>query len=128
MDGGSLTATGKNESGAGIRYTFGSSSFGSGKPSLTVSGNTIVRANGGIVNNSSTSIQYGTGNEENGGIVFDGNEGTVYGSVTLQEDLTIGEGESLTIPEGSSLTVPEDKTITVESGGNLEGTPTGSGT
>ena len=128
VDGGSLTATGKNESGAGIRYTFGSSSFGSGKPSLTVSGNTIVRANGGIVNNSSTSIQYGTGNEENGGIVFDGNEGTVYGSVTLQEDLTIGEGESLTIPEGSSLTVPEDKTITVESGGNLEGTPTGSGT
>ena len=128
VDGGSLTATGMSEYGAGIRYTFGSSSFGSGKPSLTVSGNTIVRANGGIVNNSSTSIQYGTGNEENGGIVFDGNEGTVYGSVTLQEDLTIGEGESLTIPEGSSLTVPEDKTITVESGGNLEGTPTGSGT
>ena len=27
----------------------------------------------------------------------------MYGSVTLQEDLTIGEGESLTIPDGSSL-------------------------
>ena len=128
VDGGSLTATGKSEYGAGIRYTFGSSSSGSGKPSLTVSNSAIVRGNGGIANNSSTSIQYGTGNGENGGIVFDGNEGTVYGDVTLQEDLTIGEGESLIIPEGSSLTVPEDKTITVESGGKLEGTPIGNGT
>ena len=128
VDGGSLTATGKNENGAGIRYTFGSSSSGSGNPSLNVSGNTIVRANGGISDNSSTDIQIGGDNNSSGGIVFDGNEGTVYGSVTLQEDLTIGEGESLTIPEGSSLTVPEEKTITVESGGNLEGTPTGSGT
>lgn len=127
VDGGSLTATGMSEYGAGIRYTFGSSSFGSGKPSLTVSGNTIVRANGGIANNSSTSIQYGTGNEENGGIVFDGSAGTVYGSVTLQEDLTIGEGESLTIGKDASLTVPEGTTLTnngtinVENGGTLTG-------
>ena len=127
VDGGSLTATGMSEYGAGIRYTFGSSSFGSGKPSLTVSGNTIVRANGGIANNSSTSIQYGTGNEENGGIVFDGNEGTVYGSVTLQENLEIGEGESLTIPEDSSLDMG-GHTITVENGGKLEGSPIGNGT
>ena len=124
VNGGSLTASVN----ANIWFQFGSGVSGSGTPTVTVSNNAIVRANGGIANTSSTSIQYGTGNGENGGIVFDGNEGTVYGSVTLQEDLTIGEGESLTIPEGSSLTVPEDKTITVESGGNLEGTPTGSGT
>lgn len=124
VDGGSLTATGMSEYGAGIRYTFGSSSFGSGKPSLTVSGNTIVRANGGIANNSSTSIQYGTGNEENGGIVFDGKNGTVYGDVTLQENITIGEGESLTIPEGASLDT-NGNTITVESGGTLTGEPSG---
>ena len=128
VDGGSLTATGKNESGAGIRYTFGSSSSGSGKPSLTVSGNAIVKASGGeggIANNSSTSIQYGTGNGENGGIVFDGNKGTVYGSVTLQENLTIGEGESLTIPDGASLTIDSgatltnEGTVTTEEGGTL---------
>ena len=35
--------------------------------------------------------------KENGGIVFDGSAGTVYGSVTLQDDLTIGAGETLTI-------------------------------
>ena len=119
VDGGSLTATGMSEYGAGIRYTFGSSSFGSGKPSLTVSGNTIVRANGGIANNSSTSIQYGTGNEENGGIVFNGDEGTVYGKVELQEDLEIGEGESLTIGQDASLNTGSHEVIV--NGGTLTG-------
>ena len=114
VDGGSLTATGKNEDCAGIRYTFGSSSFGSGKPSLTVSGNTIVRANGGISDNSSTDIQIGGDNNSSGGIVFDGNEGTVYGSVTLQEDLTVGEGERLNIPSGASLTIDSGATLTNE--------------
>ena len=138
VDGGSLTATGKNENGAGIRYTFGSSSSGSGKPSLTVSGNAMVKASGdegGISDNSNTDIQIGVGDNSSGGIVFDGNKGTVYGSVTLDESLTINQGETLTIPEGSSLTVPEGKTLTnngtinVESGGNLEGEPTsGTGT
>ena len=106
VDGGSLTATGKNESGAGIRYIFGSSSFGSGKPSLTVSGNAMVKASGGeggISDNSSTDIQIGVGDNSSGGIVFDGNTGTVYGNVTLQDDLTIGEGESLTLNDGARL-------------------------
>ena len=130
VDGGSLTATGKNEDCAGIRYTFGSSSSGSGKPSLTVSGNAMVKASGGeggISDNSSTDIQIGEGQNSSGGIVFNGDEGTVYGNVTLQEDLTIGEGESLTIPDGSSLDM-DGHTITVESGGKLDGKPTGEGT
>ena len=123
VNGGSLTASVN----ANIWFQFGSGTSGSGTPTVTVSNNAIVRANGGIANNSSNSIQYGTGNEENGGIVFDGKNGTVYGSATLQENLTIGEGESLTIPEGASLDT-NGKTITVESGGKLEGEPTGSGT
>ena len=123
VNGGSLTASVN----ANIWFQFGSGVSGSGTPTVTVSNNAIVRANGGIANNSSNSIQYGTGNEENGGIVFDGKNGTVYGSATLQENLTIGEGESLTIPEGASLDT-NGKTITVESGGKLEGEPTGSGT
>ena len=48
----------------------------------------------------------------------------MYGSATLQENLTIGEGETLTIPTGSSLDMG-GKNITVASGGKLEGTPTG---
>ena len=131
VNGGSLTATGSGTYGAGIRFLFGSSDSSSRTPSLTVSGNAMVKASGGeggISDNSNTDIHIGVGDNSSGGIVFDGNEGTVYGSVELQENLTIGEGESLTIPEGSSLTVPEDKTITVESGGKLEGTPIGNGT
>ena len=125
VDGGSLTATGSGNYGAGIQLQFGSGVSGSGTPTVTVSNNAIVRANGGVANNSSTSIQYGTGNEENGGIVFDGSIGTVYGDVTLQEDITIGEGENLTIGDGASLTVPEgttltnNGTVTTEEGGTL---------
>ena len=112
VDGGSLTATGSGNYGAGIQLQFGSGVSGSGTPTVTVSNNAIVRANGGIANNSSTSIQYRTGNEENGGIVFDGSAGTVYGSVTLQDDLEIKSGETLTIGDGASLTVPDGKTLT----------------
>ena len=128
VNGGSLTATGSGVSRGGIEFQFGSSESGPGTPSLNVSGSAIVRANGGIANNSSTSIQYGTGNEENSGIVFDGNEGTVYGSVTLQEDLEIGEGESLTIPNGTSLTVNSGVTLTNEGTVTNNGTLTNNGT
>lgn len=55
----------------------------------------------------------------------------MYGDVTLQDNLTINEGETLTIPEGSSLSnnnnLTNNGTISVESGGRLEGMPTGTG-
>lgn len=119
VNGGSLTASVN----ANIWFQFGSGASGSGTPTVTVSNNAIVRANGGIANNSSTSIQYGTGNEENGGIVWNGTGGTVYGDVELQEDLTIGEGESLTVPGGASLNT--NGKLTVDGGtltGNVIGT------
>ena len=122
VDGGSLTATGGGNYAAGIRFQFGSSSSGSGTPTVTVSNNAIVRASGnagGIATNATAATPSGTG------IVFDNGAGTVYGSVTLQEDLTISEGESLTIGDGASLTVPEgttltnNGTVTTEEGGTL---------
>ena len=128
VDGGSLTATGKNENGAGIRYTFGNSISGSGKPSLTVSNSAIVRANGGISDNSSTDIQIGVGDNSSGGIVFDGSAGTVYGSVTLQDDLEIKSGETLTIPEGSLLNCNGNLTNSgtiLASGGTVKGSLSG---
>ena len=130
VDGGSLTATADSRNVSGIRLRLGTSGTSDDTPTVTVSNNAIVRANGsagGITSNSSTGVQYGTGSSTTGGIVFDGNTGTVYGSVTLKKNLTIGEGESLTIPEGSSLDMGGNE-ITVASGGKLEGTPTGSGT
>ena len=106
VDGGNLTATGIGF-GSGIKFQFGNGVSDSGTPSLTVSGNAIVKASGGdggISTNSSTAIEIKSDSEAaSGGIVFDGNEGTVYGNVTLQDDLTIDEGESLTLDDGASL-------------------------
>ncbi|CDC29713.1 putative uncharacterized protein [Firmicutes bacterium CAG:466] len=116
VNGGELTASGQR---AGIKYVFGSSGTGDGTPTVTVSGNAIVRANGGISDDSSTDIQIGAdSNESNGGIVFDGKNGTVYGAVTLQEDLEIGEGESLTLDDGASLNAGNHNVIV--DGGTLD--------
>ena len=116
VNGGELTASGSD---AGIKYVFGSSGTGDGTPTVTVSDNAIVRANGGISDDSSTDIQIGAdSNESNGGIVFDGKNGTVYGVVTLQEDITIGEGESLTLDDGASLNAGNHNVIV--DGGTLD--------
>ena len=115
VNGGSLTATATG-SNSGIYFQFGSGVSGSGTPSLNVSNSAIVKASGdtgGITSNSSPVAPSGTG------IVFDDNEGTVYGSVTLQENLTIGEGESLTIPDGASLNTGSHEVIV--NGGTLTG-------
>ena len=151
VDGGSLTASGS----PGILYDSSGSGTVPKTTALTISNSAIVDARGGgigagyIVNLSGVSPT-----DDSVGIVFghdrsDSNAGTVYGSVTLQENLTIGEGESLTIGDEASLIVPNGKTLTnngtidnggtltnsgtvtnngtinVEDGGKLEGTPTG---
>ena len=125
VDGGSLTATADSRNVSGIRLRLGTSGTSDDTPTVTVSNNAIVRANGsagGITSNSSTGVQYGTGGEETGGIIWNGAEGTVYGEVELQEDLEIGEGESLTIPGGASLNTNGKLTV---DGGTLTGNVTG---
>lgn len=112
VEGGSLTATGNGASGAGILFT----TNGVAAPrtfSLSVGGSALVDARGGgIQAGSGSSAQEVTPASGGTGIVFDGGEGTVYGDVTLQDDLEIGENEGLTIPAGASLTIPEGTTLT----------------
>ncbi len=118
VDGGSLT-TSASEGNDGIQFYVGLSEATGATTSLTVSDNAIVRANGGIkASRVDEPTPSGTG------IVFDGTEGTVYGKVELQEDLTIGEGESLDIPSGASLNTNGKLTV---DGGTLtpNGTVTG---
>ena len=113
VNGGSLTATGGSSSDFGIYFYCPSSS----NINLNVSNNAIVRANGGIAsgdNEDEPVTPSGTG------IVFNDSQGTVYGNVTLQENLEISKGESLDIPSGASLTIPEGTTLTVN-GGELKG-------
>ena len=133
VNNGKLTAGGSG--GIGIYYRWTNPSD-SGTSSLTVSGNAVVdtRDSKILIASQASEVQVSAGSDGNGGIVFDGKSGTVYGNVTLDDPLTVGAGETLTIPKGSTLTVPEgatltnNGTITVQSGGTLEGTPTGNGT
>ncbi len=113
VEGGSLTASGST----GISFD-SASSYTVSATNLTVSNNAIVRANYVGSNISNVDLQIGKGNNSSGGIVFDGDEGTVYGNVTLQKDLTIGEGESLTLAENASLS-PGGHNVIVD-GGTLD--------
>ena len=97
---------------------------------LQVSGNAMVKASNIRTTKDGTGPApelklAASGSDGTGGIIWDGKNGTVYGDVTLQEDLEIAEGENLTIGENASLTVPEGKTltnngtVTTEEGGTL---------
>ena len=120
--GGSLQASGQPN---GIKF-FTNANNTRADANLKVSGNAMVKTSG-ITTDADGSGSQGAvltteaGSGGTGGIVWNGSEGTVYGSVTLQDDLTISEGESLTIGDGASLDT-NGKTITVESGGKLKGT------
>ena len=102
VNNGKLTAGGSG--GIGIYYRWTNPS-NSGTSSLTVSGNAVVdtRDSKILIASQASEVQVSAGSDGNGGIVFDGKSGTVYGNVTLQDSLTINEGETLTIPQGSSL-------------------------
>ena len=126
VDGGSLTASGA----PGILYD----SIGSGTvpntTALTISNSAIVDARGGGIGAGYIGNLSGVSpTDDSVGIVFghdrsDSKAGTVYGDVTLQENLTIGEGESLTVPDGASLNTNGKLTV---DGGTLtqNGTVTG---
>ena len=126
VNGGSLTTSG-SASGEGIKFYVGAYEATRATTSLTVTGNAIVDARTGGISASGVSgnpnVTIGS-TGSTGGIVFDGNTGTVYGDVTLQDNLEIGEGESLDIPSGASLTIPNNITLTNE--GTV--TTTGNGT
>ena len=129
VNNGKLTAGGSG--GIGIYYRWTNPSD-SGTSSLTVSGNAVVdtRDSKILIASQASEVQVSAGSDGNGGIVFNGKSGTVYGDVTLQESLTINEGETLTIPEDATLTVPEgttltnNGTVTTEEGGTLTGSIT----
>ena len=131
VNGGSLTASGTGNS-DGILFHVGSPQATGATTSLTVSENAIVDARNGGISASRISetlpTPTPTGNNSSG-IVFDDKNGTVYGNVTLDESLTINQGETLTVPDGSSLNcngnLTNNGTIIVEKGGNLTGDPGG---
>lgn len=127
VNNGSLTTGGNGNVGI---YYYWSGTNNAGTSSLTVSGNAVVDTRNSqiMAQNKETVVQVGAGSDGNGGIVFNGKSGTVYGDVTLQDDLEIGTDETLTVPDGSSLncngnltnngTIINKGTLTGEVGGN----------
>ena len=127
VNNGSLTTGGNGNVGI---YYYWSGTNNAGTSSLTVSGNAVVDTRNSqiMAQNKETVVQVGAGSDGNGGIVFNGKSGTVYGNVTLDESLTINQGETLTVPDGSSLncngnltnngTIINKGTLTGEVGGN----------
>ena len=111
VNNGSLTTGGNGNVGI---YYYWSGTSNAGTSSLTVSGNAVVDTRNSqiMAQNKETVVQVGAGSDGNGGIVFNGKSGTVYGDVTLQEDLEIGKDETLTIGKDASLTVPDETTLT----------------
>ena len=131
VNGGSLTASGTGNS-DGILFHVGQSQATGATTSLTITDHAIVDARNGGISASRISetlpTPTPTGNNSSG-IVFDDKNGTVYGSVALQDDLTIGAGETLTVPSGSSLNcngkLTNNGTI-LASGGTVTGSLSGS--
>ncbi|OUQ30381.1 Ig-like domain-containing protein [Massilimicrobiota sp. An134] len=111
VDGGSLTASGS----PGILYD----SIGSGTvpktTALTISDSAIVDARGGGIGaGSTTNLQPVLPSGD--GTVFDGKEGIVYGDVTLQEDLIIGDGESLKLADNNARLDANNHNVIVDGG------------
>ena len=122
ITGGTVTATGNasgqtfSSSAAGIgggRYNFSSGSAGTFQ---TNNGNAVIFA---------SSIGDQSHKDDWSGIIFEGDEGKVYGNPTLADDLTIPENKALDIPSGKTLTV--NSTITVQGTLTNNGTIIGSG-
>lgn len=124
VNNGKLTAGGSG--GIGIYYRWTNPSD-SGTSSLTVSGNAVVDTRDSIIliASQASEVQVSAGSDGNGGIVFNGKNGTMYGDVTLDESITINQDETLRIPNGSSLNsnnhLTNNGTIIVENGGVLTG-------
>ena len=133
VNGGSLTASG-GEGNDGIQFYVGAYGVTSATTSLSVTNNAIVDTRNGGISASRISetlpTPTPTGNNSSG-IVFDDKNGTVYGNVTLDESLTINQGETLTVPSGSSLNcngkLTNNGTILV-SGGTVTGSLSGGST
>ena len=127
--GGTISITGGTVTGIGLQYGaagIGNGSNGSGGTfSTDTNGNAFIIASPNISDTTETWS----------GVIFQGNEGQVYGSPMLQEDATIPSGKTLTIENGKTLTIASGVTLTnngtikIEQGGILSnnGNLTGNG-
>ena len=102
ITGGTVTATG-NASGNPSVYIIGVEGIGGGRYDVTSgTDGTFQTTNNGnaVIFASSIGDQSGKTSNAWHGIIFEGDEGKVYGNPTLAADLTIPENKALDIPVG----------------------------
>ena len=123
-----VTATG----GAAKKGSYGILTETAGISTVTIDGNSVVRVNTtdteGVDSKPISGIAINTTINKKSGVIFENGDGTVYGNVTLREDLTVGADESLTIPQDAALTIPDGTTLTNSGTITNEGTLTNNGT
>lgn len=117
-DNGSLTARSESADKAGGIYF--QNPFGSTRSVTVGNGSTLLTNSVILYDNSFTEKPLApTGNGS--WLIYGQSNQTsaVGGNYTLEENLTIENGNTLTIPAGSTLTIPEDKTLTVDKANQL---------
>ena len=125
ITGGTVTATG-NAIGNTSAYIIGVEGIGGGRYDITSgTDGTFQTTNNGNAVIFASSIGDQSHKADWSGIIFEGDEGKVYGNPTLTDDLTIPEKKALDIPVGKTLTV--NSTITVKGILTNDGTIIGSG-
>lgn len=125
ITGGTVTATG-NARGNTSAYIIGVEGIGGGRYDITSgTDGTFQTTNNGNALIFASSIGDQSHKDDWSGIIFEGDEGKVYGNPTLADDLTIPENKALDIPSGKTLTV--NSTITVQGTLTNNGTIIGSG-
>jgi hypothetical protein len=122
ISGGTVTAGGGSNSAAGI----GGGESGAAGTITALSGNAVVFA-------SSIQPTLTAGVNATQAIAFNGKTGTMYGNVTLQQDVTIPSTYMLNLFSSQTLTIPGEVTLTNDgtinkNGGTISGTVGGTGT
>ena len=115
ISGGTITAIG-GKNAAGIGGAYEAESFGE----ITISGNAVVTAKGdglaqdigGGQNYEDTGYITNGTVDKTGGLIIEGDQGKLYGDVTIYDDFTI--------ESGTTVTVDNDKTLNIVNGTQLE--------
>ncbi|MDR2617321.1 MAG: hypothetical protein LBC62_00495 [Treponema sp.] len=127
ISGGMVTAIGPASSSSG----YASAGIGGGNGHETGARGTMTTLSGNaVVFASSIAPTITDGSNATQAIVFNGNGGTMYGDVTLQQDVTIPSGKTLNLSSGQTLTIPEEVALTNngtirKNGGTISGTVSG---
>jgi len=97
-----------NITGGVVTAISGSDAFGIGRGSGFGSAGQFTSGNNAVVFANSIQPTLTEGNNVNNSIIFNGNNGSLYGNVVLQNNVTFSAERILTIHSERSLTIPED--------------------